>query len=100
MDYEISWSPEALDDIDAIAEFHQKTDFFYAQTIVEALITRSRALSYQPLRGRTVPELTGLDYREVFAHSYRLIYKVRDGKVSVLAAIPGKIPMDLDRFTD
>lgn len=51
MDYQVTWSPEALDDIDDIAEFHQKKDPLYAQAVVEELIERSRALSYLPLRG-------------------------------------------------
>ena len=71
MDYQVIWSPEALNDIDNIAELHQKTDPLYAQAVVEELITRSRTLSYYPLRGRQVPELEPSDYREVFAYSYR-----------------------------
>lgn len=99
MDYEVIWSPQALDDIDDIAEFHQKTDPLYAQAVVEELVTRSRALAYYPLRGREVPELEGLDYREVFAYSYRLIYRIHGQQVDLIAAIPGKIPMDTKRFS-
>jgi toxin ParE1/3/4 len=99
MDYEVIWSPEALDDIDGIAEFHSKTDVFYAQIIVEGLIDRSRALQYQPLRGRYVPELAPLEYREVFCYSYRLIYRVDQKLVEIIAAIPGKIPLYATRFT-
>lgn len=98
MDYQVTWSPEALDDIDDIAAFHQKKDPLYAQAVVAELIARSRMLSYYPLRGRQVPELKGIDYREVFAYSYRLIYRVNAQDVEIIAVIPGKMPMDMERF--
>ena len=98
MDYQIIWSPEALDDVDDIAEFHSKKDQFYAQAVVEELILRSRTLHQFPLRGRHVPELERLDYREVFAYSYRLIYRIHQQKIEIIAAIPGKMPMDIERF--
>ncbi len=98
MDYEISWSPEALDDIDDIAEFHHNRDPLYAQAVIEELVSRSRTLSYSPLRGRQVPELEGRGYREIFAYSYRLIYRVQAQGVAILAVIPGKMPMDDERF--
>jgi addiction module RelE/StbE family toxin len=98
MDYKITWSPEALDDIDDIAEFHAKKDPLYAQTVVEELITKSRKLAYYPLRGRHVPELGAQDYREIFVYSYRLIYEVTGQAVLIIAAIPGRMPMNVARF--
>lgn len=99
MDYQVTWSPEALDDIDDIAEFHHKKDALYAQVVVEELIARSRNLRYHPLRGRQVPELEGIDYREVFVYSYRLIYRVIEQNVEVIAVITGKMPMEVERFS-
>lgn len=98
MDYKITWSPEALDDIDDIADFHAKKDPLYAQTVVEELITKSRKLAYYPLRGRHVPELGTQGFREIFVYSYRLIYEVTDQEVFIIAAIPGLMPMNVERF--
>lgn len=44
MDCQIIWSPEALEDIDAIAEYIQKDSPLYAQAVVERCIAASRAL--------------------------------------------------------
>jgi len=43
-----------------------------------------------PLIGRVVPEIKKPDFRERFVYSYRLIYKVDDIKITILAVIHGK----------
>jgi len=44
MDYQVIWSPEALDDVDDIAGYIAKDSPQYAQAVVEQVITRSRNL--------------------------------------------------------
>jgi plasmid stabilization system protein ParE len=46
-----------------------------------------------PLRGRTVPELRDhgvLNYREIIVSPWRIIYRVQDSAVIVLAVIDGR----------
>jgi len=38
-------------------------------------------------RGRVVPEFKNETIREIFVHSYRLIYQLQENRVSVLAMI-------------
>lgn len=52
MDYEVSWSPEAWEDVEAIAAYIHKDSPLYAQQVVEELIAASRRLRQFPLRGR------------------------------------------------
>jgi plasmid stabilization system protein ParE len=40
-------------------------------------------------RGRVVPELADPSIREVFAFSYRLMYRVVDDEVQILAIVHG-----------
>ena len=99
MDYEVTWSPEALDDIDDIAGFIAKDSPVYAQAMVEQFISASRALSQFPLRGRVVPELQDESYRERIIQSYRLIYHVSASKVRIAAVIHGARLLELvERF--
>ncbi|MCF6210058.1 MAG: type II toxin-antitoxin system RelE/ParE family toxin [Gammaproteobacteria bacterium] len=50
----------------------------------------SDAIVDQPKAGRVVPELGNADIRERFLYSYRLIYEMSSGVISILAVIHGK----------
>jgi len=89
MDYSISWSPEAVEDIEDIASFISKDSPFYAQKVVEKLIDAARNLAQFPLRGREVPELLST-HRECFVYSYRMIYRIDGQTVLIVAVIHGK----------
>lgn len=97
MDYQIEWSPEAVEDIEEIAAYIRKDSPIYAQKVVEELIAASRLLTQFPLRGRNVPELHS--HRECFVYSYRLIYRVNDRDVLIVAVIHGKRQLEsVERF--
>jgi len=42
-----------------------------------------------PLRGREVPELKDVHYRELFIYNYRMIYWVDMSEVKIVAVIHG-----------
>jgi addiction module RelE/StbE family toxin len=90
MDYEVAWSPEALDDVDAIAEYIARDSAFYAQAVVAKIIEASRTLADFPFTGRVVPELEKDDVRERFIYSYRLIYRIEEARILIVAVIHGK----------
>ena len=87
---QVSWSPEAVEDIEEIASYIEKDSPSYAQAVSEQIITASRQLDQFPLRGRTVPELDDEEYRELFIYSYRLIYRVKEHQVLIIAVIHGR----------
>jgi addiction module RelE/StbE family toxin len=90
MDYEINWSPEALEDTEEIARYIQKDSPRYAGIVVDKLIEASRTLTSSPQRGCVVPELGLEDYREIFIYSYRLIYRMTQRSILVVAVIHGR----------
>ena len=90
------WSREALDDIDAIAEYISRDSIFYANQVVERLLQLGESLPAQPRLGRVVPELNDPKVRERFVYSYRLVYEVRDEAVYVLAVIHGRRLLESD----
>ena len=100
MDYQVIWSPEALDDVDAIAEYIAKDSPLYAQSVVEQIQAVSRKLSALPYRGRVVPELKNDNYRERFIYSYRLIYRVAEQTVYIIAVIHGARLLAIDDRTE
>ncbi len=90
MDHEITWSPEATEDLESIAEYIARNSEFYARSVVTELFATSRSNAEFPLIGRTVPELGDEQIRERFIYSYRLVYRIEPGRILVIAIIHGK----------
>ena len=47
-----------------------------------------------PEIGRMVPEIESPDLRERFVYSYRIIYKITENAIWILAIFPGRQPID------
>jgi addiction module RelE/StbE family toxin len=94
MDREIRWSPEALEDIDAIAEWVNRDSPIHAASLVDRFAAAAESLTRNAERGRKVPELQDPACRELFVQSYRLIYRVDKAVVLVLAVVHGRRLLD------
>jgi toxin ParE1/3/4 len=94
------WSPEAIEDIESIAEYIAKDSVYYAKSVVRGLLEKAKRLIDYPEIGRIVPEMENLMIREVFVHHYRLVYKISDTDIIIVAVIHGKRLLDnvSDRF--
>lgn len=90
MAQELIWSTEALDDIDAIAQFIARDSPHHARRVVEAMFELGDAIAAQPLLGRVVPELGSASVRERFLYSYRVLYEIAPARIEVLAVIHGR----------
>ena len=102
MEYVVSWSPTALDDVDALAEYINRDSPAYTRAVVNKILETARDLSDFPNAGRIVPELDDEAIRERFIYSYRLIYRVQDNDVLIVAVVHGRrllAPL-LDQITD
>lgn len=89
MAHALKWAETALDDLDDIAEFIARDSPFYAASFVEELRSAARSLRTLGERGRVVPEVGDSSVRELFVKSYRLIYLLGHGEVTILAVIHG-----------
>lgn len=87
MDYRIEWSPEATEDIEAIAEFISRDSEFYARAVVSKILSVSRTLAYFPHIGRAVPELGDENIRERFCVQLSTWVSQRTGKILVVAVV-------------
>ena len=90
MDYRVTWSPEALDDVEGIAEYIERDSPAYARAVVQKLLHSARNLKIFPKAARVVPEFGDDTIRERFVYSYRLIYRIRDNTILVAAVVHGK----------
>ena len=90
MAYRVEWSPRAVEDLEAIAQYIAADSSAYAAAVVQTILATTRKLSPFPFSGRVVPELGDESIREWFAYSYRIIYRVENDIVTIAAVIHGK----------
>lgn len=102
MDLEVKWSPEAIEDLESIAEYIARDSAFYARAVVTEILAVSRKIREFPLIGRVVSEIRDERIRERFVYSYRMVYRVEAKRILIVAVIHGKrLPESIsERFED
>ena len=90
MDYKLIWSPQAIEDIEAIAEYIARDSTIYAESTVERIFQAPEKLIQFPKLGRIVPEKNDESIREIFVFQYRIIYEILPPEIHVLTVVHGK----------
>jgi plasmid stabilization system protein ParE len=85
MAFTLEWSEEALEDIESIATYIEKDSPIYAKSVVSKFFVKAEILQKFSELGRIVPELNDITIREIFVYSYRLIYKLYNNKILLVA---------------
>ena len=69
----------------------------YADSVYARILARPNQLVDNPESGSIVPEYNRPDVRELFVHSFRLIYRIAGSDVRVLTVIHGsrQLPPDI-----
>ncbi len=96
MAHRIRWSPQAVSDVEAIAEYIERDSPFYAKAVVSKIVGVTRRLSEFPLSGRVVPEMKDDAFREHFVFSYRVIYRIEEELIIIVAVVHGKRSLRLE----
>jgi len=94
MAFQLEWSEEALEDIESIATYIEKDSPIYAKSVVSKFFEKAEILQEFSGIGRKVPEFNDEAIREIFVYSYRLIYKVEETRVFLVAVVHGKRLLD------
>ena len=79
----IIWSPQALKDLESIRDYIAQDSVRYADLVVARIVSSVERLRSFPESGRVVPELNRQDIREVIVRPYRVVYRIREGKVEI-----------------
>ena len=90
MDYKLIWSPQAIEDIEAIAGYIARDSTFYAESTIERIFQAPERLIQFPKLGRIVPEKNDDSIREMFVFQYRIIYEILASEIHVLTVVHGK----------
>jgi toxin ParE1/3/4 len=91
MAHPIIWLPQAAEDLQEISDYIGQSSPAYADSMIERIINAVERLEQFPLMGHRVLDvrIKGVELRELSARPYRIVYRVRDDRVVVLAIVHG-----------
>jgi len=91
--YKIIWIPSAELDLFEIIELVSSDNPSVAKKIFHSIQTKAKTLESFSTRGRIVPELRNLGvyvYHELIINPWRIIYKINQDKIYVMAVIDSR----------
>jgi len=83
MGFKVFLSGAALSDLEAIVSYIAPHDPQAATRFGTNLLNEAMALKTFPERGRSVPEFSSADLREIVFLSYRIVYRIQRGSKAV-----------------
>jgi addiction module RelE/StbE family toxin len=97
VEYSVSWSRWALIDLESIIDYIAEDNLNNAETVYLKIKESAVRVEKHPEIGKVVPELKSHKiniYREVIASHWRIIYKISDENVDVMAVIDSRRDID------
>jgi addiction module RelE/StbE family toxin len=85
----VTWTIQALDDLDAICEFIARDAPRYAQIFAIQAFEVVDRLEMFPLSGRVVSEIDRQEIREVILGNYRIVYRLKEDETEILTVHHG-----------
>jgi toxin ParE1/3/4 len=83
----VHWTEAALADLQAAEAYIARHSHQYARSLVERIFARSESLLSQPRLGPMVPEYEDETLRELYEDPYRIVYRITDRQIDVVAVI-------------
>ncbi len=85
----ILWTEPSLNDLKALRDYIAKDSETYAAGFIESLLSAVDRLREFPRLGRVVPEAHRPDIRELIFRGYRIIYRLDQTAIQILAVTHG-----------
>lgn len=80
----VVWTELAIEDLKAIHTYVSQDSKFYADRLIETLISRVDQLEAYPQSGRIVPEFRKEILRELIEGNYRIIYSIGENQIAIV----------------
>ena len=80
----VIWTREALEKLNEIEKFIATDSPKRAEEFINFLIERCESILKNPKIGRSVTEISIPEIREIIVKKYRIIYRIRVGKIEIL----------------
>jgi toxin ParE1/3/4 len=91
--FRVQWAEAAVRDLEELISYVAADSPLNAERILDKLEKRAQTLGSTPVRGRVVPELAHFgirNWRELIVKPYRIIYRIDEDTVNVLAVLDGR----------
>lgn len=92
----IVWTERALDDLEKLLEYIARDAPVTARRFAQKMISRLESLQEHPTLGGEVPEDDSHTYREVLQGAYRMIYRIEENTIYVVAIHHAARLLDFD----
>jgi len=79
----IIWSDFAIRDIREIYHYIRADSVFYADRLLDEIVTKVESIPPLPNCGRITPEFGDSSIREIFVKQYRVIYKIEEKRIVI-----------------
>ena len=86
---ELTWTRQAVEDVEHIKSYIQRGSSHYAQLVAERIVAAAERLPHFPQSGRVVPEFGRQDIREVLWSNYRIVHHLVGDCVYILTVHHG-----------
>ncbi len=85
----VNWTEAALADLVTIESYIARHSQQYGRALAERIFTRTEQLADFSQLGARVPEYDEESLRELFESPYRIVYRVCEDRIDVLAVVHG-----------
>ena len=94
----IRWTHEALLRLIEIEDFISQDSADRARKFVDQIIEHAECLSCNFHSGRTVPEISNPDIRELIFRKYRIVYRIKGNNLDILTVFEGHRLLRIDEI--
>jgi plasmid stabilization system protein ParE len=85
----VEWTETATTHVVAIRDYLLSVSSMYAQVVADRIVRKTEMLEQFPYLGGVVPEYKDESLREILEYPYRIMYRVLEDRVQIVAVIHG-----------
>jgi toxin ParE1/3/4 len=94
MAQKIRWSPRAVSNFEDICDYITKDSEYYASLFAKRVNALVKNIPQFPKAGRVVPEYGDENIREKIYENYRIVYRIKEEMVEIVAICHGAKPLE------
>lgn len=95
----VIWTPSARADLKAIHDHIARNSPQNAKAVVAGILQKADVLTELPYLGKAIPEINEDSLREISAHSWRILYHLRQKQIFILAVVHKRRQLNLTEFS-
>ena len=85
----VVWTATAVADLEAIHAYVARDSVRYADALVDRIVRAVERIGRFPRSGSVVPELKNESIRELVHGNYRIVYRLGERRIEVIAVVHG-----------